>query len=260
MPRANGSYQAPIKAGGEEIAAGGKRSPKTRCVSSAASRLAEILPNCLKSGSSSGPSLASNIGDPFGSQWLRWEGRGLPGAGTCCHSALLMGTRIIYLSLKRWNSAAPWVGGCVSRVGGERDALPWGGSDTGQWLGLVKPHLGLRFWRCDGVSSVITELSYGHTQHWAGAAAGVLQQLYKGGEWMEMDFSGLWLACERDYSSWAVCEQTPMAVLSRVLLQARHLVPSLPTAVFRLYLCYHLQPRGSDALGTAGERGWDPSA
>jgi len=29
-PRANGSYQAPIKAGGEEIAAGGKRSPKTR--------------------------------------------------------------------------------------------------------------------------------------------------------------------------------------------------------------------------------------
>lgn len=33
VPRANGSYQAPIKAGGEEIAAGRKRSRKIPCVS-----------------------------------------------------------------------------------------------------------------------------------------------------------------------------------------------------------------------------------
>lgn len=42
---------------------------------------------------------------PFGSQWLWWEGQSLLGAGAHCRWAMLMGTRMASLNLKRCNSA-----------------------------------------------------------------------------------------------------------------------------------------------------------
>lgn len=130
----------------------------------------------------------------------------LLGAANGDWNRLFKSKKVKFSSAVSWGSLGSGVSGMLFLKVGQT----WG-----QQLVLVKPCLGLQFWRCDSVSSVITALSCRDRQHRVGAAAGVWQKLCKGNRGGKMNGNGFFVdfdRLERDYISRVLGELTPMAL------------------------------------------------